>query len=134
MSDKKKSDKNESSPVQSETMIDDDYELIPFSAIRGCTPGKRVNAKSVSGVRIPLTPPDKTLVIKSFHDFIMAFFFYTKRPEALKKSPRMLQFVMPAILRGRDAWQGIPSMCGDRKMSTAAVIHRSDKVPLQVHP
>lgn len=48
MSDKKKSDKNESSPVQSATMIDDDYELIPFSAIRRVTPGKRVYTLHIS--------------------------------------------------------------------------------------
>ena len=67
MSDKKKSDKNESSPVQSETMIDDDYELIPFSAIRRGTPGKRVYTLhfSHSAARSLIIPSDAFLSVDS---------------------------------------------------------------------
>lgn len=67
MSDKKNSDKNESSSVQSETMIDDDYELIPFSAIRRGTPGKRVYTLhfSHSAARSLIIPSDAFLSVDS---------------------------------------------------------------------
>ena len=63
VSDKKNSDKNESSPVQSATMIDDDYELIPFSAIWRVTPGKRVYTLNLihTAARSLIIPSDSFL-------------------------------------------------------------------------
>ena len=71
---------------------------------------------------------------------------FTSNSQASQTNRSLLVFLIPRlrnpglrigteriILRDRDAWQGIPSMSGGRKMLTAAVIHRSDKVPLQAH-
>ena len=57
------SDKNESSPPQSVTTVDDDYELIPFSAILRVTPGKRVYTLHISdgAARSLIIPSDAFL-------------------------------------------------------------------------
>lgn len=62
-SDKNEPDENESSPVKSVTMIDDDYELIPFTAISGVTPGKRVYTLHISdgAARSLIIPSDSFL-------------------------------------------------------------------------
>lgn len=52
-----------------------DYQLVSNNQN---TSGKRVNVKSVSGVRIPLTPQSKALKINKLANIFNAFFFSLK--------------------------------------------------------